>query len=57
MSKEQRKTEEGEKVKCLSSFTKIKESDRQIMFFFVKLFLRMILFSFLLLNLDNLAGR
>jgi len=30
MSKEQRKTEEGEKVKFLTSFTKVKESDTQL---------------------------
>ena len=30
ISKEQRKTEEGEKVKFLASFTKVKESDTQL---------------------------
>jgi len=30
MSKEQRKTEEGERVKFLTSFTKVKESDTQL---------------------------
>ena len=30
MSKEQRKTEEGENVNFLTSFTKVKESDTQL---------------------------
>ena len=30
MSKEQRKTEEGEKVKFLTSFTKVKVSDAKL---------------------------